>query len=285
MFRRIFLSATIATVFLAAATPAHAELQWSDNSFRLWYSTDFREPYNPHYIPKGVLAYAHVDSYKWGGNFLNINFLYSDASHGDTARGLKSVPNEGALEVYATFRSTLSLNKVTRSKMFEMGGVVKDLGIALGVDLNTKNHAFSARKIMPVGGLQVAFNVPGFLQLALLVNKEWGVNGIVGRATSFDVTEMLAMSWGIPVYGPISCEGFGIVNLPKGNAGFGADTVTEVLLHPKLMVDVGQLFGSKGYQVGVGYEYWLNKFGNNHKNDPTGGSYARTFFGEIAIHL
>ena len=131
---------------------------------------------------------------------------------------------------------------------------------------------------MPTAGVQLSFDVPGFLTVAFLLNKEWGVAGdvfpVVGpgpvaRSTSYDVTEDISAAWGIPVYGPVSFEGFGSVNFPKGNGGLngiqGSQTVTEVLLHPKVMLDVAKLAGSSGVQVGVGYEYWLNKFGN----DPT----------------
>jgi hypothetical protein len=298
-------AAVFVVALASAAAPARADLQWSDNSFHVAYGSAYREPVNPENISKTILSYTHVDGYKWGSQFLNLDFLYSTSGEGDNVQGSGiptvfsgTVPSAGALEVYAVYRNTLSLNKLTSSKKFELGGLVRDVGIVVGVDANTKNHAFSARKIMPVAGVALALNVPGFLNLELLANKEWGVNGIVGRSTSFDVTPMIAASWGIPLYGPVSFEGFGDVNLPKGTGGPGFfyapspagsgkpfDTVTEVLVHPKLMVDVGTFFGSKGYQVGVGYEFWLNKFGNDHNQDFTGGSFARTVFGEVAIHL
>jgi hypothetical protein len=268
------------------AGPAQA-LEWSDNAFRLWYGPQFREPANPQDIPKLIFSFTHVDGYKWGGNFLNIDLLYSlgEGGHGDTVQGLSTVKSAGAAEVYIVYRHTLSLNKITQTKTFEVAGILRDLGIELGTDLNTKNHAFSSRKIMPLVGANLSFNVPGFLNVGLLLNKEWAVNGIVGKEVTFDVTPMFAAAWGIPVYGPISFEGFGQVNLPKGKDAFGNDTVTEVLFHPKAMVDVGTFWGSKGYQLGVGWEYWLNKFGNDHNNDSSGGSLASTVFFEAAIHL
>jgi hypothetical protein len=287
---------SLAVLALALAAPAaRAELQWSDNSFHVAYGTAYREPFNTENVSKTILSYTHVDGYKWGSNFLNLDFLYSTAGDGDNVfvggnnflpTPAQNLGGAGAMEVYAVYRNTLSLNKITSSKNFEFGGVVRDVGVVGGIDLNTKNHAFSSRKIMPVLGVGVALNVPGFLNVELLANKEWGVNGTFARNTSFDVTPMLAASWGIPLYGPVTFEGFGDVNLPKGNGGAGlADTKTEVLLHPKLMVDVGTLWGSKGYQLGVGFEYWLNKFGSDHDQDPTGGSFAKTVFGEVAIHL
>jgi hypothetical protein len=289
MLKKSLLALTVVGLALAAK-PAQAELQWSDNAFQLSYGTTYREPFNTKDIAKTTVTYTHVDGYKWGSNFLNIDGLYSTSGQGDDLQGLNAVPSAGAFEVYVVYRNTLSLNKITGSKTFEIGPVVRDVGIVVGVDVNTKNHAFSSRKIMPIGGVGLSFNVPGFLNLELLANKEWGVNGIAGRSTSFDVTPTIAASWGIPVYGPVSFEGWASVNFPKGNGGItGGDTGTEIHAVPKLMVDVGQLLGSKGYQIGVGFEYWQNKFGSKDGNgtneDPTGGSFAKTVFGEIAIHL
>jgi hypothetical protein len=268
---------------VAAAPSAHA-LEWSDNAFKLSYGTAYREPANSENISKTIFSFTHVDGYRFGSNFLNLDFLYSTSGEGDDVQGVSNVPTAGAMEVYAVYRNTLSFNKIGNTKTFTFGPV-RDVGFVLGVDLNTKNHGFSSRKIMPIGGLGFAFNVPGFLNVELLANKEWAVNGITGKSVTFDVTPTLAASWGIPVYGPVTFEGFGSVNLPKGKDGFGNDTKTEVLVQPKVMLDVGKFLGSSGYQIGVGFEYWLNKFGNDHNADQTGGSYAKTVFGQVAIHL
>ena len=292
MVQKALVSLAVLAALVAAPTYA---LDWSDNSFHLAYGNAYREPFNPENIGKTTLTYTHVDGYKWGSNFLNIDFLYSTSGEGDNIQvggaSFANIPAQelrtaGAAEVYAVYRHTLSLNKVTNTKTFQLGNVVRDVGIVAGIDLNTKNHAFSSRKIMPIGGVGLALNVPGFLNVEFLANKEWGVNGAVGKDTSFDVTPTFAANWGIPIYGPVTFEGWGAVNLPKGSGGAGlADTKTEVHVVPKLMVDVGPFFGSKGYQVGAGFEYWLNKFGSDHSLDNTGGSYAKTVFGEVAIHL
>jgi hypothetical protein len=44
----------------------------------------------------------------------------------------------------------------------------------------------------------------------------------------------------------------------------------EVLIHPKLMVDVGELLGYAPNKIdaGVGYEYWHNTFGNTPNPRP-----------------
>ncbi|HEX7622827.1 MAG TPA: hypothetical protein VF400_04590 [Anaeromyxobacteraceae bacterium] len=283
MLKRTLLLLTVST-FALAALPAQA-LDWSDNAFHYWWGPAFAEPGNPNNVPKNILSFTHVDGYKWGGNFLNIDMLYSYSGKADNVQGLTEVKSAGATEVYVVYRHNLSLNKITGSKAFEVGGVLRDVGIELGADLNTKHNAFAARKIMPVAGLSASLNVPGFLNVGVLLDKEWNTNAIVGKEVTFDVTPMLTAAWGIPVFGPIAFEGFALANLPKGKDGFGADTKTEVLLHPKVMVDLGTLWGSKGYQIGAGWEYWLNKFGNDNDAPGSLGNKQSTVFLEAAIHL
>lgn len=279
LFKTTLRLLTVLVLGLAAAS-AQA-LQWDDNAVRYWWGPAFVEPGNAANVPKSILSFTHVDGYKWGGNFLNIDMLFSEKE--DQVQGLTEVKSAGAVEVYVVYRHTLSLNKITGSKAFQLGPVVRDVGIELGADLNTKNNSFASRKIMPVAGVSVSLDVPGFLNVGVLLDKEWNDNAIIGKEVTFDVTPMFTAAWGIPVVGPISFEGFALANLPKGKDGFGNDTKTEVLLHPKGMIDLGYFWGSKGYQIGAGWEYWLNKFGNDH--DAVPGSKASTIFLEAAIHL
>jgi hypothetical protein len=285
LLKRTLLLLAVFTLALAAS-PARA-LQWDDNAVRYWWGPAFAEPGNPNNVPKNILSFTHVDGYKWGGNFLNIDLLYSNSGKADNVQGLTEVKSAGAAEVYIVYRHTLSLNKITSSKAFELGGVLRDVGIELGADLNTKNDAFAARKIMPVAGLSASLNVPGFLNVGVLLDKEWNTNALPGvsKEVTFNVTPMFTAAWGIPLVGPIAFEGFALANLPKGKDGFGNDTATEVLLHPKVMIDLGPFFGSKGYQIGAGWEYWLNKFGNDNSAAFNPGFKQSTVFLEAAIHL
>jgi hypothetical protein len=232
-------------------------------------------------VPKNVLTFTHVDGYKFGGNFLNIDLLYS--SNADPVHGANEIKDTGAAEVYIVYRHTLSLNKISGTETFKVGGVLRDLGIELGSDLNTKHNAFAARKISPVAGLVFSFEVPGFLNLGFLGYKEWNTNSFAAKHVVFDPTLMIAASWGINVVKGLSIEGFGNVILPKGKDGGGNDTVTEILFHPKVMFDLGTLWDSKGYQVGAGWEYWYNKFGND--GDKLDGCRENAAFVEVAIHL
>jgi nucleoside-specific outer membrane channel protein Tsx len=270
---------------LALAAPSTRAAEWSDTSIHYWFGTTFREPANPSKVTKNIFSLTHVSGYKYGSNFVNIDFLYSSKS--DNVQGQDAVPT-GATEVYAVYRHTLSFSKISGSKI--AFGPIRDVGLELGIDLNTKNNAFASKKVMPIGGLNLAFDVPGFLNLGILVDKEWNDNAIsfpgkVGNTVTFDPSLTVSLAWGVPVYGPLSFEGFANLITPKGKDGFGSKTVTEILAHPKLMADVATLWGSKGVQVGVGFQYWLNKFGNDHTKDDSGGSYEKAAFVEAAVHL
>jgi nucleoside-specific outer membrane channel protein Tsx len=284
------LKKILATVVLLGATfsTQFAFGQFQDNSFRYWYSPDFRESdtNNGKNISKNILSFTHVDGgNKLGNNFLNVDMLKSNA--GDPTASSSGTTTEGATEVYIVYRHDVSLDKVTNSKKFSFGPV-KDVLITGGADLNTKNTEFAPEKRMPVFGPTFSLKVPhGFWDVSFLWDKEWNNNGIVGKGVEFKSAAMLASAWGFPFRigkAPMSFEGFGTLNSTKGKDGFGNGTKPETLLHPKLMYNIGSLFSEKhNYSIGVGYEYWNNKFGNDNHANP--GSCAHAPFAEVALHL
>jgi nucleoside-specific outer membrane channel protein Tsx len=282
MFKKVIAPIAVACLGLFAQS-AHA-LEWSDNQIRYWWGPSFREPGvqwpngQPRDIPKNILSFTHANGYQWGGNFLNIDLLKS--AHSDPAVG----GDTGAIEAYVTARSTLSFNKISGTKNFSFGPI-RDVMLEFGGDIGVKNNEFAERKIMPVIGPAVAFNVPGFWNVAVLANKEWNNNGIVGKAVQYSTTVMFSTAWDIPIGSlPLTFEGFANINLPKGKDGFGNDTKTEILLHPKLMWDVASLWQAKsGFRLGLGWEWWNNKFGNDSRKTP--GALANTYFIEAAYHF
>jgi len=272
----------LALAALLAAAPAFAA-EWQDNAIGYRWGSAFKEPGvvdsngTAKDVAKSILSFTHVDGWKYGGNFLSFDYLTSTSA--DPAVG----GNSGAAEFYLVYRTDLSLNKVTGGKTFSFGPV-RDVSIEAGVDLNTKNTQFGSQKVMPVLGPVVSFAVPGFLNVGVLASREWNRNGFAGgKAVVFDTTAIVATSWGIG-YGPATFAGFANLILPKGKDGFGGKTKTELLIHPKILVDVGSFVGFKHtLEAGVGYEYWYNKFGNDHTK--LKGCVASTPFIEVAAHL
>lgn len=262
-----------ATIAGAAATSAQAQI-FQDNAIGYRYGTQFKEPGTAGGadIEKSILSFTHASGDKLGGNFFNLDILFSASN--DPARG----GGAGAQEDYALYRRTFSYNKLTGSK--GGWGPIADFGIQFGGDANAKNTQFAPEKRLIVAGPYIAWAVPvGFLNTAFEVCREWNYNGIVSRSVDFDTTFCLETAWKFPFkVGPASLTFGGFFNVvaPKGKDGFNADTKTEILTRPELMLDAGELLtGRKNlFEIGVGYEYWLNKFGNDNATNV--GSLART---------
>src|SRR5262249_26828089 len=239
----------------------------SDTFIGYRYGTRFREPNNPNEITKNILQFTHASSYRYGSNFLNLDYFKSDSS--DPANGADS---GGAVEIYSTYRHQLQYGRLTgRPIAF---GVVRDLALTAGLDLNTKDSAVAPRKQAFVVGPTVKFDVPGFLDVGLWYYRERNHCGVAPclapgahSEVRFDPTYYLNATWGIPFTAgglPLKFEGF--VNLvgPKGKDYTNQETARETLLRTSLMLDAGQVIGGrKGtFFGGLGYEYWHNKYGN-----------------------
>ncbi|MEJ2688222.1 MAG: hypothetical protein P8124_13785 [Gammaproteobacteria bacterium] len=240
---------------LAAAPLSAGAATWSDTSVGYRTSTRFTEPGIKGYVRKNIYSFTYVGGYKYGTNFFTADFLVSDDN--DPAAG----GGGGAQEVYAVYRNTVSLGKVSGHKL--AFGPVKDVGITFGFDMNSKDTAFAPRVRKFVIGPTLSFDVPGFFDVSLLYRTESNHNGIVGKTVVFDPTYGVSLSWGIP-FNSIHAKFTGFLDYigKKGKNGFGAQTGAETLMRAYLMYDVGALAGKKQtFYAGVGYEYWHNKFG------------------------
>ncbi|WP_189686164.1 outer envelope protein [Pseudorhodoferax aquiterrae] len=258
----IFRFAAAAALTCAAIGAQAAD--WSDTSMGVRWGTKFAEPYNPQDIEKTIVNFTHASGYKYGSNFLNVDFLMSDGK------------DSNAQEIYVVYRHTLDLGKVT-GKSFAFGPV-KGLGLTAGFDVNTKNDDnYASKKRMVVAGPTFMIDVPaGFLNVG--VYALWESNkprGITERYT-YDTHPMLNLAWGIPVGSTgLSFEGFLNYIGDKGKNEFGGPTSPETNLDMTLFYDVSPHIGAgkNAFRVGVGYQYWRNKFGNPHA---VPGSLAKT---------
>lgn len=235
---------------------------WSDTFAGYRVGNKFQEPCCADTdIHKDILSLTHVSGYKYGSNFFTADFLMSDDKDPVAGGG------GGAQEIYAVYRHFLSLSAVTKKPL--AFGIIKDIGITIGGDMNSKNDAFAPRVQKVVFGPTLKFKVPGFFDISLLYRTEKNHNGIVGRSINFDSTYGVSMAWGIPIKA-INSKFDGFIDHigPKGLDGFGFDTKAETLARLFLMYDIGSLAGKAGtFYLGAGYEYWNNKFGGNPNNN------------------
>jgi len=255
------VSAALAVSLLLAAPASALAADWSDTFAGYRVGTKFHEPCcGTTDIRKDILSLTHVSGYKYGLNFFTADFLMSD-DNDPAANG-----GGGAQEVYAVYRHQLSIGAVSgKSLAF---GPIKDIAFTIGGDFNSKNDAFAPRVRKMVFGPTFKFAVPGFLDVSLLYRTEQNHNGIVGSSVQFDPTYGVSIAWGIPIKAINSkFDGFLDYIGPKGQDGFGFDTKAETLARAYLMYDIGSLAGKAGtFYIGVGYEYWNNKFGGNPNN-------------------
>ena len=261
-------AADLGTLKSAPPAPANAPFfLFADTTVGYSFRPTTSEPGVGNGIKKSVFNITHVDAWSMGTNFFTMDILKSD--HKDPSAG----GGEGALEVYGIYRGTLSGNALTKSKSFSFG-FVKDVSLAFGGDFNTKNTSFASEKRLAVGGVQVAFDVPGYFTVSALAGKEWGHCGICSGAgidPEFNTNLHLEAAYMQPLSFtglPLSFSGFANLVTPKGKDGFGAQTKTEILTQNRLNYDLSSMFGRKNFMTAyVGYQYWKNKFGNNYKTN------------------
>jgi len=265
----------LALVALAAAAVSAQAADWSDTALTYRQGSQYAEPFNTKDISKNILGLTHASGYKYGSNFFNVDFLMSDSK--DPASAGSST---GAQEVYAVYRNTVDLSKVTGNAY--KFGIVRGVGVTGGFDFNTKADAgYNSKKRMLVVGPTVMLDVPGFLNVSLLElfesNSPYSTFSHTGTGRySYAAHPMIGLSWGIPfnvASVPLSFEGFANFIASKGKNEFGAETAAETNIDMQVMYDVT---GTKTFKVGVEYQYWNNKFGNNVSGPAGKGALAKT---------
>lgn len=271
-FKRHVVFAALAACGLSAQAA-----DWSDTSIGYRYGTQFREPYNPSDIKKNILFLTHADGYKYGTNYFNVDLLQSDSK--DPAGANSS---SGAHEAYVLYRHYLDFGKVA-GRDFKFGPA-RGWGLTAGFDWNSKTDAgYNSKKRMFVFGPTVQLDVPGFLSVSLL--GLWESNAPYNTFTntgtprySYKAHPMLNLAWGIPIGSlPLSFEGYANFIASKGKDEFGGDTARETNIDMQLMFDAGSLWGTpKTFKVGLEYQYWKNKFGNNSSGPAGSGAFAKT---------
>ncbi|MGA1271777.1 MAG: outer envelope protein [Burkholderiaceae bacterium] len=274
--KTLFRASSVLVAGLAMASHAQAAT-WSDTYLGYKFGDRFSEPFNTKDINKNVLTFGHASGYKYGSNFVNIDYLMSDKNDPAFAGA-----NHGAREVYAIYRHTLDFGALTGSPI--KFGPVKGVGFTAGFDVNTKNDAgYNSKKQMLVAGPTLFIDVPaGFLNLSLLQlwesNAPYSTFSKTGVARySYDPHPMLSAAWGVPVSG-LWFKGVANFIAEKGKSEFGAATKPETFIDVSLMYDMAPVLGTpkSAVQVGVGYNYWRNKFGNDASGPAGPGAIATT---------
>ena len=273
-------SAILGCALIAAGLSAAHAADWSDTYIGYRYGTSFGEPFNNQDIAKNIFNLGHVSGYKYGTNFLNVDMLLSD-SKDPASPGSSS----GAQEIYVVYRHTLDLGKITgRPESFKFGPI-RGVGLTAGFDANTKDDAgYNSKKRMLVAGPTVMLDVPGFLNVSIL--QLWESNAPYNKFShtatdryDYDPHPMLSLAWGVPIGSlPLSFEGYANFIASKGKNEFGGGTKPETNIDMQVMYDASSLLGASKNtaKIGLEYQYWRNKFGNDHTGAAGSGAFAKT---------
>jgi hypothetical protein len=273
-------NAAVGLLVGAALTPLANAADWSDTSLSVRYGTKFAEPYDNNAdgsrvdIKKTIFGLTHADGYKYGSNFFNVDFLLSD--HNDPGDGIAG--NPGAQEVYAVYRHTLDLGKISGKNLSY--GIMRGVGLTGGFDLNSKNDSYASKKRMLVIGPTVMLDVPGFLNLsALWLDESNSPNGLPSRY-HYKNHAAVEADFGIGIGSlPLAFKGYALYIGSKGTNEFGGPTAAETHIDVALTYDIGSVMsmGKNAFSIGLEYEYWKNKFGNPTTTPGAGpGATAKT---------
>ena len=272
---------------LAASGMAQAA-EWSDTSLGYRYGQKFAEPYGTNDISKSIFSLTHASGYKYGTNYLNVDMLLADEKD-PSAPGAHS----GSQETYVVYRNTLDIGKISGNPI--AFGPVRGVGLTLGFDWNSKSDAgYNSKKRMLVAGPTLMFDVPGFLNASLLLLNESNAPYNAYSKTSvprytYKTHAMLNAAWAIPFNAgiPLTFEGYANVIGSKGKDEFGGNTKPETHIDMQIMYDISEAVGSakNTFKVGVEYEYWKNKFGNDDGGAAGSGATAKTPMVRLEYHF
>ena len=192
--RLILVLVTAALGLFIFGDPAFAaEGSFRDDSIGYRFGTAFKEPgvADGKDIQKNIVNFTHFNTDSLGSNFFTVDALFSRGND-PTEDG-----TQGATEFYAIFRRDWSLSQIT-GQNFSGWGIIRDVALHMGGDMNTKDVTFAPRKKLLVIGPELQFALPsGYFNLAFDYSKEWNHNGIVGKNVSFDPAFEMEATWGI----------------------------------------------------------------------------------------
>ncbi len=287
------LFAAMALAVGTAVTPAHSQtIQFSDTYLSVRQLWQDKQPGDPGETKETAGNISYANGWTYGSNFVSLDF--ENFSHQDPANlACFSTPcpkaRADSFELYSVFRTVASGNKIFGGNSFSFGPI-KDIGLEFGLDFDTQDDQFASYKKLITFGPQFSIDLPkGFWTISLHLAHEWNTDAYLqNNSTNYDITGEVETAWLYPFsIGPVPLKFEGFLNVvgPKGKGGVGDSYHrTEILAHPKLMVDVGQLVGwlPNKIDAGVGFEYWHNKFGNV---PPLPSTQQDAFFIEAGYHF
>ena len=256
--RSRFLPALAALVLLGSVClPAHAgSALFGTTNIQYLYGTryaDFNDTFTDfeESDEASVITLEHFDAWKYGDNFFFVDITNGDREGDDFA-----TQSHGFGQFYAELSPRLSFGKIFGKKL-EFGPIV-DLLFTSTLEIPSEGVEQTY-----LYGLAADLKIPGF--------QFFQFNGYVrdAQSSALQTGQQITLAWGAPFkLGKLDFvfEGFfdyawGEDPNSKGKAA-GVKYQDNIITAPRLLIDVGALFGSPGVvQAGCEYQIWRNKYG------------------------
>lgn len=230
----------VSTVLAAAALSANISVQaadWSSTNVQYLYGTNYADTFGIDDKDKVVFTFEHANGWKYGDNF-----FFLDVSN----------PGNKGTTYYAEFSPRLSFGKISGNSM--AFGIVKDVLLSGTWEMGQGLRAYLL-------GVGLALDLPHFAFADF--NLYWRQSERDFIATDTNAGAQITIDWLVPFkVGAMKLAFEGFVDYAFGEDGGNAPKEDNLIAGPRLLVDVGDMWGTPGQlQMGVEYQIWSNKFG------------------------
>ncbi|WNC72709.1 outer membrane protein OmpK [Thalassotalea psychrophila] len=254
----------IASTALISAT-ASAEI-WGNTEVQLQAFGELERVGTGGTADTTIITFQHAGGWEYGDNFFFVD--HSRYSVNDDA----FFPVEDSSEFYGEWYSNFSLGAITGNDL--SFGPVKDIGIVAGA-----NFAPEVDSMWVLPGVRFSLDLPGFAFAQIDVTSYIHQGGGSASSPVFTVIDedssfMVDFAWAYPFkIGSTSWSIEGHLEYIDGRQQTNNFGTTELeswfLFQPQLRLDLGEVLGNKAGQlfVGIEYQYWQNKLGEDGTDD------------------
>ncbi|WP_229380902.1 outer membrane protein OmpK [Shewanella psychropiezotolerans] len=249
------------------STSASAEL-WSNTEVQLQAFGELERVGTGGTADTTIITFQHAGGWEYGDNFFFVD--YSRYKVNNNA----NFPVDDSSEFYGEWYSNFSLGAITGNDL--SFGPVKDIGLVAGF-----NFAPEVDSMWVLPGVRFSLDLPGFAFAQIDVTGYMHQGGGSASSPVFTVVDedssfMVDFAWAYPFkLGSTSWSIEGHLEYIDGRqqtSSFGTtDLEYWILFQPQLRLDLGEVLGTKANQlfVGIEYQYWKNKLGENGTDDNT----------------
>ncbi|WOH36006.1 outer membrane protein OmpK [Thalassotalea fonticola] len=260
---------TVATTVIASAAlmsaTASAEI-WGNTEVHLQALGELEQVGTGGTADTTIITFQHAGGWEYGDNFFFVDHLRYSVN--DDA----NFPVDDSSEFYGEWYSNFSLGAITGSDL--SFGPVKDIGIVAGA-----NFAPEVDSMWVLPGVRFSLDLPGFAFAQIDVTSYIHQGGGSASSQVFTVVDedssfMVDFAWAYPFkIGSTSWSIEGHLEYIDGRQqtnNFGTTELESwILFQPQIRLDLGEVLGNKAGQlfVGIEYQYWQNKLGEDGTDD------------------